>query len=163
MTKSISIAVCLRAVMAVNGSAQALVRGSDPAVILLNADDAPVELTDAQLVRGPLGAPETVRVTVRNRTLAPLAFQIESLLFNEKGTLRMQVFSSPVSSPGRPPNGQVPGNGTVSEVMTVYHVEGNPNWHVVVAITKATAAGQQWSIDNEPLKAKAKEAVLSKG
>ena len=52
MTKSILLALCLRTVMAVTGSAQAPALGADPGVIRLNADDAPAELTYAQLVRG---------------------------------------------------------------------------------------------------------------
>ena len=160
MAKSILIAACIVLTAAGSINAQAPSSLDSSGVVLLNADDTPAEITEAHLVRGALGAPETIRVTVRNRTQEPLAIQVDALLFNEKGILRMQSFSSPVRAAGRGQNfWLVPALGTSTGTILVHHVDAKPDWRVVVAIKEAVSPTHKWSAENEPLKERAQASL----
>ncbi len=133
-------------------------------VSMLNTDDGPAELLDAQLIRNAVGAPEAVRVTVRNRAQEPLTFvSLAALVFNEKGALRLLAFSGgPIMTPGQQatlPGGPIPSLALRVADIQVHHVEARPGWSVVVAVKAADTARQVWRADNERLKAGAASIV----
>jgi hypothetical protein len=153
MTKVILMAACIVLTATRSITAQAPSPVDSSGVVVLNANDAPAEITAAQLVRGAFGAPETVRVTVRNRTPEPLAIQVDALLFTEKGILRMQAFSGAGRATGRGQNfGFVPALGTSTGTIVVHHIDAKPDWRVVVAIKEANSPIHKWSAENEVLK-----------
>jgi hypothetical protein len=120
------------------------------AVVVLNADDAPAELTDVQIMRNGFGTSEMVRVTVKNRTPDPLTvLRIDALVFNEKATLRMQAFGG----------GPIAGLGVRVFDVRVQHPEAKPEWKVVVAVKDANTSTRTWTVENEAIKTKARESL----
>lgn len=136
-----------------SGSAQITTDASG--VFVLNSDDAPVELSDAQVVRSS-GVPEIVRVTIKSRTQEPLILlKIDALVFNEKNTLRMQVFGGR----GAP---LAPGGVRVADIR-IHHVDAKPGWKVVLSAKDANTPSRAWTVENEALKQKARASLESQG
>jgi hypothetical protein len=157
------LVVALTIVLTHTSAGTAQTGAVDPhAVVMMNADEAPADLTNVELVRSSLGIPEVVHVTVRNRGEAPLALiRINAFVFNEKGILRLRAFNGGVPM-GR---GQLPtfGQGALaphdmrSGDIMVHHVDARPDWKVVVAIEEADTATTKWTNDN--LREKAQVSV----
>jgi hypothetical protein len=109
--------------------------------IILNTDDAPVEIADVVVSRGPTGGPVMVHVTARNRLDESLVkVSVDALLFDTKGVLRFQAFGTAF----RP----ILGHGTWSHDIVVSYLEADANWQLVIAVREANSVNKKWTHDH---------------
>jgi hypothetical protein len=117
-------------------------------VIVLNSDDAPVELLNVAVSRNITGTPAVVHMTVRSRVPEPLALvKVDALVFDGRDVLRLQSFGRTTKP--------IPGFGSVSRDVVVNRALAQPDWKVVVAVMEVDAPTRKWLNENLTEKAQA--------
>jgi hypothetical protein len=118
--------------------------------IVLNDDDAPVELIDITISRNVTGTPAVVHLTVRNRGPQPLGFvNVAALILDGRGVLRLEsfgLFTKPI-----------PGFGTASRGIAVNHVFAARDWSLVLAVKDVVTPTGKW--ENQNLKGRAQASL----
>ena len=113
----------------------------DPLLFVLHDQDAPVDITEAAVIRNANHTPAAVRVAFRNRQDIPLAtVNIDAFLFNERGGIRLRSTGIANRGIGALAAGAVD--------MIVNRLDAKPDWKIVVAASEATFGGRKWQADH---------------